>query len=195
MGYCDDKDNVLEYIAMAEGYDGAILIQALKRHLPGRSNVLELGIGPGNDLDLLSQDSSATGSDSSSLFLDLYRKSHPDADLLLLDATSIDTDRNFDCICSNKVLHHLSESELGASFARQAAVLNRRGLLMHSFWYGDQEAEEHHGLMFHYYTETVLSRLAGDSYTLVEVARYKETEEGDSIYLLMRKVEGSTTDR
>ena len=187
MGYYDNRNSVQEYIAMAEGYDGSMLIDVLKKHLPTGSTVLELGMGPGKDLELLGTDCVATGSDHSELFLDLYRENHPDADLLFLDAVSLDTDRQFDCIYSNKVLIHLSELELRASFARQAAVLNPRGLLMHSFWYGDQ-----HGLTFYYYTEPVLTQLAGEAYTILDVARYKEIVEGDSVYLLMQKIEAST---
>jgi len=192
MGYYDNRNSVQEYIAMAEGYDGSMLLDVLKKHLPTGSTVLELGMGPGKDLELLGTDCVATGSDHSELFLDLYRENHPDADLLFLDAVSLDTDRQFDCIYSNKVLIHLSELELRASFARQAAVLNPRGLLMHSFWYGDQEAEEQHGLTFYYYTEPVLTQLAGEAYTILDVARYKEIVEGDSVYLLMQKIEAST---
>ncbi len=96
---------------MADGYDGAELIALLRRYLPEGSSVLELGMGPGKDLDLFRQSYRVTGSDISRVFLDRYRKDHPEADLLLLDATSMDTDRTFDCIYSNKVLHHLSRPE------------------------------------------------------------------------------------
>ncbi|MCG8603708.1 class I SAM-dependent methyltransferase [bacterium] len=123
MGFFDERKNVDEYIKMAEGYDGRELISVLKMHLPPESTVLELGMGPGKDLDLLAQTYAVTGSDSSSVFLDLYRTAHPDADLLKLDATSIQTKRTFDCIYSNKVLHHLPKMDLQGSFARQKELL------------------------------------------------------------------------
>jgi cyclopropane fatty-acyl-phospholipid synthase-like methyltransferase len=189
VGYYDDRDHVREYITMAEGYDGAQLIEVLKRHLPAGSTVLELGMGPGKDLDLLAQQYRATGSDASRAFLDLYRKREPQADLLMLDARTIDTVRRFDCIYSNKVLIHLTEAELEVSMRRQAAVLNDRGYVMHSFWCGDKEAEEQHGLRFSFHTEAELTRLAGDLFEVVEMARYREMDDGDSIYLLMRKGE------
>lgn len=187
MGYYDDKDNVREYIRMAEGYDGAQLIEVLKRHLPAGSTVLELGMGPGKDLDLLGRDYRATGSDASQVFLDLYRNRKPQSDLLLLDARTIYTGRRFDCVYSNKVLIHLTEAELAESLRRQAAVLNDPGYVMHSFWYGGKEAEVHHGLRFSYHTGSNLIRLAGDLFEVVEMARYREMDDEDSIYLLMRK--------
>ncbi|HIA66871.1 TPA: class I SAM-dependent methyltransferase [Candidatus Poribacteria bacterium] len=75
--------------------------------------------------------------------LQLYREKQPEADLLKLDATTIETDRSFDCIYSNKVLHHLSKSDLRYSFTCQQQLLTDGGLLMHSFWYSDKEEESY----------------------------------------------------
>ena len=160
MGYFDNEANVDAYMAMADGYDGAELIALLGRYLPEGSSVLELGMGPGKDLDLLRQSYRVTGSDTSHVFLDRYKKDHPEADLLLLDATRMDTDRTFDCIYSNKVLHHLSRADLETSLLKQKEALNDAGLLLHSFWYGSGE-EEHHGLQFTYYTEANLAAEIG----------------------------------
>jgi cyclopropane fatty-acyl-phospholipid synthase-like methyltransferase len=81
MGFFDIEENVNEYIELAEGFDGAILINELKNHLPQGSSVLELGMGPGKDLDLLSKQYTVTGSDSSNVFINLYRKKNEQADL------------------------------------------------------------------------------------------------------------------
>ena len=187
MGFYDSEDNVNAYLAMAEGYDGADLIAVLKRYLPAGSTVLELGMGPGKDLDLLRAAAyTVTGSDTSEVFLDRYRALHPDAELLLLDAKHLDTARTFDCIYSNKVLHHFTRAELEASLRRQHAVLNDAGLLMHSFWYGTGE-ETMHGLRFTYYTEATLREVLGEGFEVLALERYQEMEEGDSLYLLARK--------
>ena len=186
MGYFDSEENVNAYIAMADGYDGADLIALLRRYLPEGSSVLELGMGPGKDLDLLRQSYRVTGSDISRVFLDRYKKDHPEADLLLLDATSLDTDRTFDCIYSNKVLHHLSKEALETSLRRQKAVLNDAGMLLHSFWYGTGD-EEHHGLRFTYYTEPDLRAAVCDGFDIVALEPYKEMNDGDSLYILLRK--------
>ena len=125
MGYYDDPKNAQQYIEMAEGYDGRELIEALSRHLPAGATVLELGMGPGKDLDILNETFLATGSDSAQPFLDRYRDLHPQADLLLLDAVTLDTDRSFDALYSNKVLYHLSRDQLRASLRNQARNLIR----------------------------------------------------------------------
>lgn len=187
MTYFDDRKNVDSYIKMAEGYDGRELITILKKHLPAGSTVLELGMGPGVDLDLLTQSYTVTGSDSSEVFLEIYRKKHPAADLLQLDAVTVDTERTFDCIYSNKVLHHLSRKDIPTSFARQQERLPTGGLLFHTFWYGQKE-EEHHGLRFVYYTEDDLLKEIGPGFEILATERYQELDDGDSFYILLRKL-------
>ncbi len=124
MGFFDTAKGVEQYIKMAEGYDGAELIKILKKYLPENSTVLEIGIGPGKDLDILKKLYTVTGSDNSQIFLDKYKKNHPDTNLLLLDAVTMKTDRRFDCIYSNKVLHHLTKEDLTKSLQRQKEMLN-----------------------------------------------------------------------
>ena len=186
MKYFDNHENVDEYIKMADGYDGRDLITTLENHLPLKSTVLELGMGPGKDLEILAEKYQVAGSDSSSVFLDLYLKTHPKADLIQLDAVSIETDRQFDCIYSNKVLHHLHKSEIHRSFKRQRELLTGYGLLMHSFWYGNSE-EEYNGLWFAYYEEEELLGMIGEGLSPIAVKRYTELEKDDSFYILLRK--------
>jgi SAM-dependent methyltransferase len=184
--YYDDETNARDYIKMAEGYDGRELIEALQGYLPEGATLLELGMGPGKDLELLSQSYQVTGSDNSQTFLDIYRQKNPDADLLLLDAITIGTDRKFDGIYSNKVLHHLSADELKDSFLKQREILNPGGILFHSFWYGDRE-EFMHGLRFRYYTGDLLLPMVQPHFEVLETNRYHEFEEGDSFYLVLKK--------
>jgi len=186
MGYFDNREHVDQYIEMAKGYDGRDLTEILKKHLPIGATVLELGMGPGKDLDILAEWYAVTGSDSSAVFLDLYRSTHAEADLLVLDAESIETDRLFDCIYSNKVLHHLTKLDLERSFKRQKKVITDGGLLMHSFWLGRGE-EDYDGLRFIYYTEEEILSIAGPSFKAVEINRYTEIEDNDSFYVLLQK--------
>ena len=111
MNYYKDKENVKKYIEMAKGYDGKYLIEILNKYLSEGSSVLELGMGPGKDLNILSKYYDVTGSDYSKLFLDLYREKYRNmkVDLLVLDARTLDTSKTFDCIYSNKVLYHLTK--------------------------------------------------------------------------------------
>ena len=127
MGYYDSEKNVEQYIQMAEGYDGRYLIEKLERYLPEGSSVLELGMGPGKDLDLLNKKYTAAGSDNSDVFVNKYLKSNPGADVFVLDALTLDTDRNFDALYSNKVLTHLNYEQMKASFLRQSRILSSGG--------------------------------------------------------------------
>jgi cyclopropane fatty-acyl-phospholipid synthase-like methyltransferase len=186
MSYFDSKKNVNAYIKMAAQYDGKMLIDILKKYLRKGSSVLELGMGPGKDLDILSQSYEVTGSDSSQVFLDLYRKRNKNRNLLLLDARTISTNQQYDCIYSNKVLIHLTKIELKESLTRQKDILNENGILFHSFWSGDKE-EEYHGLKFVYYTEDELNKIIGNNYEILKIATYKEMKEYDSIYVIAQK--------
>ena len=143
-------------------------------------------MGPGKDLDLLSEQFRVTGSDSSQAFLDRYQQAHPEADVMLLDAATLDTERHFDAIYSNKVLHYLTKAQLKTSFQQQARLLNDGGLLLHSFWYDDKE-EEFSGLRFVYYTEQTLDEILGDAYEILKIQQYAEMEDGDSFYVVLRK--------
>ena len=188
MDYFHTERGVEEYVEMAKGFDGARLIDVLHGYLPPGSSVLELGMGPGVDLDILARTYAVTGSDYSEVFLDRYRRNHPEADLLVLDAAAPDTGRRFDCIYSNKVLHHLTREEAHASLAAQVDLLNPGGLAMHSFWRGDKEDEMMQGLRFVYYTEQALAVMLSDTgFETIELRRYSEMEPDDSLYVLLRK--------
>lgn len=185
MSFYNDKKNVEEYVRMAEGYDGRGFVEVLKGMLPRGASVLELGMGPGKDLLLLSEYFQATGSDSSPVFLDRFRAEHPGADLLLVDAVTLDIERKFDCIYSNKVLIHLTREELAESFRRQAEILKPDGILFHTLWHGDTE-EEFNGLRFVYYTREALTRVLGDGFEIMAYEEYAEMDEGDSFYVVLK---------
>ena len=65
MEYFDSREKVENYIKMVDGDDGRDLINILKKHLSPGSTVLELGMGPGKDLEILAETFSVTGSDIS----------------------------------------------------------------------------------------------------------------------------------
>ncbi len=188
MGYFDTEKNCDEYIKMAAGYDGRILIEKLGEYLAPGQTILELGMGPGVDLDILSERYTATGSDSSNVFVERYRRAHPEARVLRLDAVSIDADERYDAIYSNKVLQHLTRDELRRSLTRQAEVVACGGYLMHSFWFGDKE-ERHHGLLFTYHTPQSIEALTPPELDIVEAYRYDEMKKEDSLALVFRRGE------
>jgi len=186
MGYFDEKKGVEEYIKMAEGYDGKELIEKLKQYLPIKSSILELGMGPGKDFEILSENFNVTGSDNSQVFIDKYKKKNSNADIFLLDAVTMNTDRKFDCIYSNKVLHHLNKVDLKASLNNQLSNLNSNGILFHSFWYGNKK-EEYSGLLFVYYTEKTILKMIGSGYEILDIQKYSEMGKDDSMYIILRK--------
>jgi SAM-dependent methyltransferase len=158
---------------------------AVQRYLEPGSYVLEIGMGPGIDLDLLRTYFNVTGSDASDVFIQRYLASHPGASLSRLDAVTLETDRRFNGIFSNKVLHHLNPTDQEASFQRQAAILNPGGYAFHSFWYG-KEVEEFEGLLFHQHTEDSLRSLVEEHFDVVELRRYTEMETDDSLFAILK---------
>ncbi len=186
MEFFHEEENAREYIKMAEGFDGRQLIEVLKEHLDPGSTILELGIGPGVDLEILKQTYTVTGSDYSQAFLDIYLNDHPEGDVLLLDAITIETERKFDCIYTNKVLQHLAREDLKVSIKRQKEVLNDGGILFHSFWKGDKE-EFMKGIRFVYYEKEHLLALFKEDYEVLDIQIYEEMEKDDSIFIVLKK--------
>ena len=186
MGFFDTEKGVEQYFKIAEGYDGAELIKILQKYLSQNSTILELGMGPGKDMDILKKWYTVTGSDNSQIFLDKYKNKHQDSDLLLLDAVTIQTDRKFDCIYSNKVLHHLTKEELVNSFQRQKDVLNLNGIAFHSFWKGNK-TENIEGLLFTYYNIKELKKIVESNFDILAIETYTEIEKEDSIYTVLKK--------
>jgi len=184
MEFYDSEDNVKQYIEMAEGFDGRELIEILKKFVPEDSSILELGMGPGVDLEILSNSYDVTGSDNSIVFLDRFRKSHPDFKLINLDITNIQCDTQFDCVYSNKVLHHLTDEALRESLLQQKSLLQDDGVLFHTFWQG-KDVGEIEGMLFNYHTVDSLKKIIGDTYKIVEIEPYSEMENNDSLYIIL----------
>lgn len=186
MNYFNDEKKVKEYIKMCEDTNSKKLIDILKNYLEKDSLLLELGMGPGKDLDLLKKYYNTIGSDNSQLFLDIYKEKNKDSELLFLDAVTINTEKKFDCIYSNKVLQHLTREELSNSILRQKEVLNDEGILFHTFWRGNSE-EIYDGLRFVYYEKEELINIFKKYFNIIEINYYCEEKEKDSIYIILKK--------
>jgi SAM-dependent methyltransferase len=184
--YYQNPANVENYCKFTPAHDGGLLVDALSAWLTEGASVLELGIGPGKDFKLLSQRYNATGSDFSAAFLDRYRAADPSAELLQLDARTLDTERSFDAIYTNKVLIHMSPEELQQSFARQHDRLNDDGVILHSFWYGEGQ-QEFDGLTLVRHNEADLEAMLDGAFDILAMERHAKMEEGDSIYVVARK--------
>jgi len=117
----------------------------------------------------------------------MYKEKHPNADLIKLDAVTLQTDRKFDCIYSNKVLVHLSRRDFAKSLMRQLDVLEEKGLAVHTLWRGEGE-DQHHGLLFTYYKIDNLRKIIPPAFEILEMELYQEMEPEDSILLILKRL-------
>jgi SAM-dependent methyltransferase len=181
------NETAVQHIKMAEGYDGKELIEKLKSYLSAGSTVLELGSGPGTDLEVLSQYYHVTGSDFSQQFLDILVEKNVSNELLILDAITLKTDKIFDCIYSNKVLQHLTNDELFQSIKNQLHILDDGGIVCHSFWAGD-DCYEMKGALHNYHTLVELESWFSPYFEIQLLEFYDEMEKDDSILLIGKKL-------
>ena len=172
-----------EYEKICNDYDGTELYKILSKHLKENSTLLELGCGPGNDITYLTNQYAITGSDLSDEFLKRGKKKFKDLSFIKLDAISINTNKTYDCIFSNKVLHHLTLEDLENSLKRQQKVIKSNGIFAHTFWIGDKEFTME-GMLFVYHNRTKVINLISQYFTILESYDYKEFEDGDSIFIV-----------
>jgi len=187
LNYYEIEKNIDHYAQFTPAHDSALLVDAMVASLPKGSTLLEIGIGPGKDFKALKKHFAVTGSDFSKLFLQRYREQDSDADLLHLDARTLETDRKFDAIYSNKALIHLTTEELQQSFDRQHALLNDNGVIMHSFWNGEGEWEAG-DLVLRYRNEKELTAMLADKFEILALKPHAKMNDNDSIYVLARKI-------
>jgi len=186
--YYKTKESVKEYIELAKDVNGAELIDKLKQVLPLKSTLLEIGSGPGSDWEILSKTYAVTGSDYSSEFLKHLKAKYPKGEFLNLDAAALNTSKTFNGIYSNKVLHHLSDKDLRKSIQRQHEILNKGGIVCHSFWKGEG-SEVFKGLFVNYHDEEGIANFFKEYFDVLSVESYQEFDEGDSILIIGKKRE------
>lgn len=184
--YYKTKETVEEYIMLAKDVNGKQHIEKLEQLLPSGSILLEIGSGPGTDWSILSETYTVTGSDNSTEFLKHLISKYPNGEFLELDAITLKTDKPFDGIYSNKVLHHLKDEELEQSVKRQSDILNPGGILCHSFWKGEG-SEVFKGLFVNYHDENKLRNFFDPLFEIISITSYKEFDNDDSLLLLGRR--------
>ena len=192
MSYFLDEENVKEYIDMTREYDGRFLINKLHNYLSKGSSILELGSGTGRDLNILSEDYNAVGSDNSNVFIDIYKRKNSNIEIIYVDATEMDIDRNFDCIYSNKVLNHLTRQDFIKSLDKQRSKLNDNGILFMTLWKGKYREEVLCDGNFRntYYLEEDIKEIVKNKYEIVCMESYTEFDniEEDSLLVVLRKI-------
>lgn len=184
--YYKTRESVEEYIELAKDVDGRKLIEELKQVLPSDSVVLEIGTGPGTDWKILKESYKVIGSDYSAEFINHLITNYPEGEFIEMDAITLLTDKKFDGIYSNKVMHHLSDKELIDSLIRQYEILNSNGIICHTFWKGEG-SEVFKGLFVNYQSESTLRRIYQKYFEILSIEEYKEFEDNDSLLLLGRR--------
>ena len=184
--YYKTKESAEEYIKLAKDVNGKQLIEKLEQVLPPKSVVLEIGSGPGSDWKILNKSYRVTGSDNSIEFLNHLVAENPNGEFLDLDAVTLSTNKKFDGIYSNKVMHHLTDKELADSIKRQGEILNPNGVICHSFWKGEG-SEIFKGLFVNYHDLVDLKAFFKEHFEILSIALYDEFEDDDSLLLLARK--------
>lgn len=183
--YYHQKASVEEYINLAKDVNSRGLIEKLRAYLKAQSTVLEIGSGPGTDWQILSESFQVIGSDYSPLFVERLQRLNPKGSFLQLDAISLECDQHFDALYSNKVFQHLDEEELEQSLLRQKEILNKAGLVCHSFWRG-QGSENFKGMQVHYRQEAELRKLFEKHFEILLLESYAEFEKDDSLVIIGR---------
>lgn len=188
MNFYHKQGNVALYKDMTRDYDACRICAKVKEVLPLRCTLLELGMGMGKDLLVLSKYYRVTGSDYSPLFLDEFCSKHPEIEVLEVNAANFSLNKKFDCIYSNKVLYHLSAPEFRRSLQLQAEHLNDHGMIIMTMWYGTHREEFYEDdLRFVYYTEWDIKEQIPDSLEIETIERYTEEEQDDSMWIVLRK--------
>jgi len=185
MEFYNNPVKVDEYESMCKEYDGSKLYNVLENHLTVNKTLLELGSGPGYDVHYLKDKYKVTGSDLSDEFLLRCKKKYTEVPFIKLDAVSLNTENVFDCVYSNKVLHHLTLENLEKSLKRQQQVIVGNGLFAHTFWLGDKEFTME-GMLFIFHNRDNLINLVSKYFTILETYDYKEFDEGDSILIIAK---------
>ena len=202
----DTPAGVAEYLVATEGQDGRQVVELLARHLPAGCRVLELGSGPGRDLDDLAERWRVVASDRSRPFVDRLRQRFPTTGpargverIEQLDAVGLATPGGgalvpgvYNAICSNKVLHHLTDEELEQSLRTQRRVLAKGGLVAHSFWLegsvGTTGGREHDGVLFlPRSVDQVAALLDAAGFLMVETVEYGDLGAIDSFVVVARR--------
>ncbi len=100
---------------------------------PGRHEILELGVGGGNNLSHLKADFKAIAVDISPQMIEQARKLNPDVEFHVGDMRTIRLGRKFKAVIIHDAINYmLSEDDLRATFATAVAHLEEGGVFITS---------------------------------------------------------------
>ena len=115
------------YRVWSRGVDGqkARLIESVLPDLSG-VRTIDVGCGVGNNCHLFPAPG-YLGLDVNEEYVRVARRSHPDRQLIVADATTQFPSRTFDLVVVNSLLHHLDESQALAVLGQATRSLSTRG--------------------------------------------------------------------
>ncbi len=177
---------VEDYIKMCKGYDTSEFKTRIMNNITIHKSMLEIGMGPGNDFLWLKSIFEMTGSDYSEEFIKRAKIRFPDSEIILLDGITLNIDRNFDSIFSSKVFQHIDLIELKTALNNQHNILNKKGLIIHTFWIGDTESD-FDDMHFYYHDRKKLLDLISEKFNILDTKIYEEFEPDDSIFIIAEK--------
>ena len=190
MDYFLKKDNVEKYLDMiGDDYDNTYVINKLREVLKENSTILELGMGGGVDLVEINKYYKAVGSDYSQAFIDKFNQKNTNIKTCVVDAISMDISESFDCIYSNKVLHHLKIEDFKTSLLNQKKHLNDDGIIFMTLWRDDyhEELMDEGNLRFVYYKEEDIEKIVEDDFEIIKIESYDEFDNDDSLLIVLKK--------
>lgn len=183
------KENVEQYMEMVDSYEPTFIMSNLSKYLEKGSSLLELGMGPGKDLIILSRDYKVVGSDNSNIFINKFKEKNTGIETMVVDAVEMNLDRKFDCIYSNKVLQHLNKHDFIKSLENHKKYLNTNGIVFMTLWRGEHKEELMFDgeLRFTYYLEKDVKEIVEKGYEILSLEAYTECDEDDSLLVVLQK--------
>lgn len=166
------------------------VLDVFRERIRPSAKVLEIGSGPGKDYRILSKKYDIDGSDYSDSFLRYLHKKFKGDHFYKLNALTMEIDKKYDVIFSNKVLQHFKPEELRISLLNQYDVLNEGGYLFHAIWKGDTGAAKDKALPDVAYSRRDFEEMKGDL-IIEDYIEYKEFNDEDSFIIILRKKESS----
>lgn len=178
----NDRKRANEYVEMLEGYDNSFIISHFNNNVEKGSKVLELGMGPAIDYEMLRDNYQITVSDTSEAFIEMFREKH-NQEALNICVKDIIVEDKFDCIYTNKVLQVLSDEEMKISFINQHRVLENNGMIFHCIWIG----EGYEDCTSNYTTVEKIMEMIDGLFFVERIVEYSEIDSNDSIILIAKK--------
>ena len=166
------------------------IISFQKEHIPKGANILDLGCGPGHNIEtILERDNTCniTGIDLSAELINIAKKKHPYCNFLHHDIRLITSNTKYDVVIASFCIVHLSKTETAALISVISDILPKNGSLYLSFMEGDYSNFEStsftkNQIFFTYYPAAdIIEILNGCGITLYQLEKEDYREQDGSI--------------